>query len=162
MAVLRQMVLIAAIIGTSVSVTATERVDIWLVLAGLLGWSFVPLLQLATGLVLVRGSQVPVAAALEHYFATHWPWSLAILAAHAALLMIPWIRGHAFWLVGLAVPAVFFTIRLLLVFCAGPLRMQPRQARRRVAEHQLLTLLIILLYVQLATALWPRILGVLS
>ena len=156
------MVLIAAVIGTSVTVTATERVDAWLVLAGLLGWSFVPLLQLVTGLVLVRGSRVPLAGALEQYFATHWPWSLAILAAHAALLMIPWFRGHAFWLLGLAVPAAFLTIRLLRAFCGGTLRMPPRQARRRVAEHQLLTLLIMLLYVQLATALWPRILWVLS
>lgn len=158
--VLRQMALIAAIVGTSVTVTATEHVDIWLVVAGVAGWSFVPVLQLVTGVILVRGSRVPVATALEHYFATHWPWSLTILTAHAALLVVPWFRGHAFWLVGLAVFPVLATIRLLLAVCRGPLRMDPRQARRRVVEHQLLTLFLIVLYVQLATALWPRIVGV--
>jgi hypothetical protein len=152
---------VAAVVGTSVTVTATERVDAWLVLAGVLGWSFVPLVQLATGIVLVRGSGVRLTSALESYFATGWPWALAILAAHAGLLMIPWVRGHAFWLASLGVPAAFMTIRLLLALCRGPLRMEPRQARRRVAEHQLLTLLIVVLYVQVATALWPRVVGVL-
>jgi hypothetical protein len=161
-AVLRQMVVIAAVIGTSVTVTATERVDAWLVLGGVLGWSFVPVLQGATGLVLVRGSRAPLATALEQYFATHWPWSLAILAAHTALLMIPWFRGYALWIAGLGVPAAFMTVRLLLALCRGPLGMEPRLARRRVAQHQLLTLLLIVLYVQVATALWPRVLGVLS
>lgn len=156
------MLVIAAVLGTSVTVTATERVDAWLVLGGMLGWSFVPVLQAATGLVLVRGSRAPLASALEQYFATHWPWSLTILAAHAAVLMIPWFRGHALWVAGLVVPAVLVTIRLLLALCRGPLGMEPRLARRRVAQHQFLTLLLIVLYVQLATALWPRILGVLS
>ena len=162
MAVLRYMALIAAIVGTSVTVTATEHVDIWLVAAGVAGWSFVPVLQLATGVVLVRGSRVRVAIALEHYFATHWPWSLTILTVHTSLLLIPWLRGHAFWLVGLAVFPVLATIRLLLAVCKGPLRMDPRQARRRVFEHQLLTLSLIVLYVHLTTALWPRIVGVFS
>ena len=161
-AVLRHMALIAAVVGTSVTVTATEHVDAWLVLSGVAGWSFVPILQLATGVILTRGSSVSRGTALEQYFATHWPWSLTILTIHAALLAIPWLRGHAFWLAGLAVFPVVTTIWLLLRVCKGPLRMAPRQARRRVLEHQLLTLSLIVLYVQLATALWPRILGVFS
>jgi hypothetical protein len=160
--VLAQMVLVAAVVGVSVTVTATERVDIRLVLSGVLGWSFVPVLQLATGLVLVRGSRESLGWSLERYFATHWPWSLTILAAHAALLLIPWFRGRGLWLAGLAVLPIFMTIRLLLALCKGPLRMEPRLARRRVAEHQLLTLLLIVLYVQVTTALWPRVVGVFS
>lgn len=156
------MVLVAAVVGVSVTVTATERVDLWLVLSGVLGWSFVPALQLATGLVLVRGSREPLGTSLAWYFAAHWPWSLTILTAHAALLMIPWFRGHAFWLAGLTLLPIVVTIRLLLALCKGPLRMDPRQARRRVAEHQLLTLLLIVLYVSIAIALWPRVVGVLS
>ena len=161
-AVLGHMVLIAGVVGVSVTVTATEHIDVWLVLSGVLGWSFVPLLQLGTGLVLVRGSREPLGRSLEQYFATHWPWSLTILGVHAALLLIPWFRGHAIWLAALTVFPIVITIRLLLAVCKGPLRLEPRLARRRVAEHQVLTLIVILLYVQVSTALWPRVVGVLS
>ncbi len=80
--VLGYMALVALVIGTSVSAAATERVTLSLVLTSALAWSFVPLLQLGTGLWLVRsagaGRRV---AALERYFETHRPWSLFILAS---------------------------------------------------------------------------------
>lgn len=160
MSVLWQMVLIAAVIGTSVTVTATEHVDVWLVLSGTLGWSFVPVLQLLTGLVLARGVRLNKGTTLHLYFTTHWPWSLWILTAHAALLMVPSLRGHPFYLALTAFVPVVVTIRLLLTLCSGPLGLPRGAARRRVAEHQLLTLLIVVLYIQFATALWPRIAGV--
>jgi hypothetical protein len=160
--VLRQMSLIAAVVGTSVTVTATEHVDVWLVLGAVAGWSFVPVLQLATGALLTRGSRVPVGTALGHYFATHWPWSMTILTVHAALLVVPWFRANSLWLLCLGIVPVVWTIRLLLAVCEGPLGMERRKARRRVLEHQLLTFFLIVLYVQFAIALWPRVLGVLS
>ena len=86
---LGRMALIALLIGTSLSAAATERVDIWLVLSATLAWSFVPVLQLLTGLVLVQGTALDWRRALEAYFATHWPWSLWIVGVHAAFVAIP-------------------------------------------------------------------------
>ena len=156
------MVLVAAIIGTSVTVTATEHVDAWLVLSGTLGWSFVPLLQLATGLVLVRGSRERMSHALGRYFATHRPWSLWILAVHATLLLVPPLRGYSLALVATAAVPIWLTIRLLIRVCQESVGLPRPAALRRVAEHQALTVALIVVYVQFAVALWPRIVGVLA
>lgn len=160
-AVLRRMLLVAAIIGTSVTVTATEHVDVWLVIAGTAGWSFVPLLQLGTGLMLLRGSRPPRRASLGRYFDTHWPWSVWILATHAALLVIPQLRGYTLGLLVTAVVPILLTIRLLIAVCQEQLGIPRRAAIRRVAEHQVFTYALVLIYLQLAIALWPRVVGVL-
>ena len=155
------MLLVAAAIGTSVTMTATEHVDVWLVISGTAGWSFVPFLQLGTGLVLVRGAPIPLTNALDRYFATGWPWSLWILTAHAALLMIPWLRGYAFVLLLTVVVPIWLTSRLLIDVCRRDLGMPHRAATRRVIGHQALTYALVVVYVQLSVALWPRIVGVL-
>lgn len=149
------------IVGTSVTITATEHVDAWLVLAGTAGWSFVPLVQLGTGVLLLRGARGRLGPALERYFATQWPWSLWILTAHAGLLAIPWLRGYSFGLAATTVVPIWLTARLLVDLCQQELGMSRREARRRVAGHQALTYAIVLVYVQLAIALWPRIVGLL-
>jgi hypothetical protein len=156
------MLLVAATIGVSVTVTATEHVDVWLVISGTAGWSFVPLLQLGTGLVLLRGARQPLGTSLERYFATHWPWSLWILAAHAALLTIPWLRGYGFGLLATIVIPAWLTVRLLMDLCQENLGIPRHAALRRVAVHQVLTWALVLAYLQFGIALWPRIVGVLS
>lgn len=160
--ILGRMLLVAAVVGTSVTATATEHVDLWLLLSGTAGWSFVPLLQLGTGLVLIRGARRPLTLLLDRYFATGWPWSLWILTAHAALLVIPWLRGYAFGLLLTVAIPIWLTSRLLGDLCQRELGMPRRAAKRRVIEHQALTYALIVLYVQLSVALWPRIVGVLS
>ena len=44
-----QMALVAVVIGTSLSVSSTERIDLLLVLSTSITWAFVPVLQLLTG-----------------------------------------------------------------------------------------------------------------
>jgi hypothetical protein len=165
--VVGRMALVALVIGTAVTVSATERVTLSLVLAGGIGWSFVPVLQALTGILLVRnpgpGASVPsLATALDRYFATGWPWSLWILGVHGAFLMIPATRSFG-WLLGLtAVAPMVWTVRRLLVLCRNDLGMGRAKAWRRVALHQAVTCLLILAYIAFAVALWPRIVGVLA
>ena len=155
------MTLISLVLGTSLTVAATERVTISLVLAGTLGWSFVPMLQLLTGLLLIRGGRPGHVAALEPYFDTHWPWSLWILTSSAVLLMIPTTRAFGVWAALTAAVPLIWTIRLLIGCCRDVLHLSNRQARRRVALHQIVTYAITLAYVNAAVALWPRVVGLL-
>lgn len=159
MLLLSRMALVALVIGTSVTVAATERIEASLVISGMLCWSFVPVLQLLTGLVLLRGTRGKRGDRLERYFATHWPWSLWILALHAALLMVPPARGYVYWLAVTAVIPVIATVKLLLVYCSETLALPAPEARVRILQHQLLTLTLAILAFQLAVALWPRLLG---
>jgi hypothetical protein len=153
------MLLIALVIGTSVTVSATERVTIPLVLGGTIAWSFVPGLQLLTGLLLVRGIDGGRARALDQYFATHWPWSLWILGFHGLVLMWPPIRALGLLPVATAVVPMIMTFRLLLSLGRQHLGLSGFQVWRRVALHQGVTYLLVLGYVSFAVALWPRLIG---
>jgi hypothetical protein len=157
--VLVRMALVALVIGTSVTISATERVTLPLVLAGAVGWSFVPLLQLLTGLLLVRGAEGGTLRALDGYFATGWAWLLWILALHAVLLMAPAVRSAGLLVMVTAVCPMLWTLRLLVAFCRRDLHMGRLQAWRRVAIHQSATYLLVLAYVSFAVALWPRVVG---
>lgn len=155
-----RMSLAALVIGTSVTVSATERLTLPLILAGWIGWSFVPVLQLLTGLLLVRGRNGRRVTRLDGYFATQWPWALWIIALHAAFLIVPAARPMGTLLAVTAVAPIAMTIRLLLAFCRDRLAMDRAHAWRRVGLHQAATYLLIGAYVWLAVALWPRLLGI--
>lgn len=154
------MALVALIIGAAVTVASTERTDVPLVVGGFFGWLFVPALQLLTGLLVIHGTPLSRLSTLEGYFALHWPWSLWILAAAGLTLVVPAVRAHAAWVGVTAAVAVVWTVRLLVRFCEQTLRLSRRAAYRRVALHQAVTLALILVYVQFAIALWPRLVGV--
>lgn len=154
------MALIALVIGSSVTVSSTERITLPLVLAGAIGWSLVPCLQLLTGLLLLRGSSHAVerSRALHRYFDTHWPWSLWILTA-AALTLVPATRTFAVWILLTAGVPLIWTVRLLFRYCREVLHLPAPLALRRVALHQAATCALALAYVNFAVALWPRVLG---
>jgi hypothetical protein len=158
-----RMALIALVIGVSFAVAATERIAISLVVSGTLTWSFVPVLQLLTGLMLVgRPRSLSVRESLERYFETHWPWTLWILAAAALLLVVPSTRAYGLWLAVTAAVPVIWTVRLLIAYCRDVLGLQVAQARRRVAFHQIVTYSLAFVYIDAAVALWPRIVGLLA
>ena len=158
-----QMSLVALVIGTSVVAAATERVTIPLVLMSTLAWGFVPVIQLLTGAVLVRGAAAGRRVhALERYFATHRAWSLWILGVHTLFLIVPASRDVALLFVPLAIPAAVLTMRELMGVCREVLGMPAAAARRAVAVHQTMTYLIVVAYVVWASAFLPRIAGLLS
>ena len=158
MTLLARMALVALVIGTSVTVAATERLTLSMVISGSLGWAFVPLLQLLTGLLLVRGVPGGRMRQLERYFATHWPWSIWIIAFNAAILLLP---GHltGLWLTATAVVPLLWTVWLLMEFCRQDLALDSPIARRRVLLHQAVTYGLVVGYVSVAVALWPRLSG---
>lgn len=155
------MVLIALVIATAASVAATGRLTLPLLLSGIACWSFVPGLHLLTGLLLLRGSGVERLPAIERYFATHRYWSLWLLAASAALLLLPNPGGALTYVIATALVPAILTVRALTRFAREVLGYTPPRARRRVGLHQAVTLLLLVIYVDLSVALWPRIVGTL-
>jgi hypothetical protein len=155
------MVLISVVIGAATAAAATDRVTVSLVISGALGWSFVPVLQLLTGLILIQGSRGGRWRQLERYFELHWPWSLWILAYHAALLLLP-TRTLGTWLALTGVVPLLITVRLLLQFTQNHVTEDRRAAIRRVVLHQAVTYSVFLAYAAVAVALWTRVLKVLA
>jgi hypothetical protein len=150
------MALLSVILGVSFSAAATERVDAGLVVSTSAAWSFVPVAQLLTGLLLTRGVPERVAA-LDAYFATHGPWSLWILSVHALFLLAEPARSAALAIaVSGAVPGIW-TARLLVRLCRERLGLSARESRRRVAIHEALSYGLIGLYVWFASALGARL-----
>jgi hypothetical protein len=136
-------------------------VTIPLVLTSALGWAFVPVIQLLTGLVLVRGvAPGRRVHALERYFDTHRAWSLWILCVHALLLLVPASRSVGLLFVPLAAVPAVLTMRALMGVCREVLGMPGAAARRAVALHQALTYSIVLAYAAWASAYLPRIVGI--
>ncbi len=163
MRLLGQMALVALVIGTSVTAAATERVALSLVVTSAPAWAFVPLLQLGTGLWLVRGvGRGRRVGALERYFDTHRPWSLFILAVHAVLLAWPASRASALMFFPLAAVPIGFTVLGLTAMCREALGMSSSASRRMVLTHQTVTYLMVAAYAAWASAYLPRLVGLLS
>ena len=157
------MALVALVIGTSVAAAATERVTLGLLLTSALAWSFVPVLQLGTGLWLVRrAGATRRVVALERYFETHRAWSVFLVGYHALLLGWPASRGYALFLAPLAIIPIIVTITSLTRMCREVLGMTASGARLAVAIHQALTYLLVLAYAGWASAYLPRVVGLLS
>jgi hypothetical protein len=152
------MALTALVISTCVVATSTERVTVPLVITSAVAWAFVPLIQLGTGMWLVRGAAPGRRlTALESYFETHRPWSLFILAFHALMLAWPASRGFALLLAPTALVPIALTVRGLTRMCRETLDVSPGRARRMVMLHQLMTYLVVLAYAGWASAYVPRL-----
>lgn len=154
-----RMVLVALVVGVSVTSSATERVNLSLVISGALGWSFVPVLQLVTGLLVVRRPSIGAIASLDKYFATGWPWLLWILALHAVFILFPATHAFGRLLMLTAVAPMLWTVRLLMQLCRHELGLDARTSLRRVLVHQGVTYSVVFAYISIAVALWPRIVG---
>ena len=154
-----RMALIATVVGTATAVAATGRITLSLVLSGALMWSAVPVVQLLTGLLLVRGAPTRTSDALELYLRTHRAWSIWLLLCAAALILVPQPIS-----IGLYAAATFIipgalTVRMLVAFCRWELGFSRTAAMRRVLLHQVVTSLVLLSYGNYAGALIERISG---
>jgi hypothetical protein len=159
---LARMALVALVLGSAMSVAATGRLTAGLLLSGFACFSFVPLLQLATGLLLLRGSPLPRREALDGYFARHRPWSIWLLLMAGIVITVPNPGGLTNTLAVTAVVPAMLTIRGLLRFSRDTLGDSARAARWRVAWHQAATLVVLIVCVDLSVALWPRAVAVLG
>ena len=89
---IRRPLFAAFLIGAFTSLTTSGQLNAFLVLDGMLFWSFVPLLQLSimTGLVLVfTPRRLPTASAIDLFFIGHGRWFLWLLAIAGSCLFIP-------------------------------------------------------------------------
>lgn len=156
----RRLVLIALVIGTSVSLAATASVGIGVVLQATLWWSVAPLIQLllATGVVLsVRDRPVGPVRAVELMLAGHVPWSLWLLAM--APVVASGLNDRAFLVaVGLSLLVVIAWRAVLLYhFCRIVLGCSPTRALVRTSLHQAMVLAIIIAYAGWAVGLPARL-----
>ena len=149
--------LIALVIGTATAVVGAGRLDSSLVISTTLVWSFIPLVQLATGVIIVAGRTPSKGAAFERYLATHRAWSLWILAVAAIVLLSPQASLTVSWLV-LTAPVPLAATAFALVALRRTLFGDSRRAAWiRVVLHQGVTLAVIAAYVYWAVAAPPRL-----
>ena len=160
---LARMALVTLVLATAMSIAATGRLTVPLLLSGLACFWFVPVLQLLTGLLMLqRRRGVQRRAALDGYFETHRPWSLWILIMAAIVILLPNPGAATYSLALTAVVPAALTVRRLLRFSRETLGDSPPQAWHRVALHQAATFVVVLAYMDLSVALWPRVLAVLG
>jgi hypothetical protein len=150
--------LLAGLLGVVTSAAATGRVVAALVLSQTVCWSFVPVLQLMTGSILIGSAgrrPVSFARAIELFFAAHGPWSLWLVAIGTLQTLTP--NQNVVFVTALAAAA--WTAWLLLAFSSEVLGLPAGMARMRVLAHQAATLLLILGYMELGSRLSVRVIG---
>jgi hypothetical protein len=149
---------LAALFGLLNSTAAAGHVSATLVASEIAAWSFIPLLQLATGAVLIASAKmrrVTFPRAIELLFAAHAPWSLWLVAA----TVFQTINPDPYVVIGSGSVPMAITAVLLAAFGREVLGLSGRQARTRVFAHQAITILLILGYIEVATRLSVRIIG---
>ena len=151
-------VLLVLMIGLLNSTAAVGHVAGLLVLDQIVSWSFVPALQLLTGMALIASAKtrlVTFPRAVELLFAAHGPWSLWLVA----VTLLQTIYPDPYVVVGSGVAPLAASAFMLAAFAREVLGLSVRQARLRVMAHQAVTILLIAIYIELATRLSVRILG---
>jgi hypothetical protein len=156
----RRLVLIALVIGTSVTLAATASAGIALVAQATLWWSVAPLLQLllATAVVLsAHDRPIPWARGVELMLAAHVPWSLWLLAM--VPLVAAGLRGRVFLItMGLSLAGVVVWRAVLLYhFCRIALGRSRAGAIVRTLLHQATVIALLLMYAAWAIALPARL-----
>jgi hypothetical protein len=150
--------LVAAVLGAALSVMCTGIITPRLWLGTAMCWIFVPALQALTALVFLRTRRLPLPAFLDVLFRTHRPWTLWYIAVAGLLLL--WPQVPPFWFEVTALVPLVLTFRLLVALCVDVLGVDRQAAIRRVAAHQVATVLLIVC-AQLPSLL-PRALGLLQ
>lgn len=157
--------LTALVMGTASAFAATGHVTLGLVASGLVCWSFVPLLQIATAVAIMGprlSRPVPLARRLELWFMGHAPWTLWIFAV-TLLMGQAGLSSHLEWAIiaSAFIPAVWTSV-VGAAFCRVVLGDSRGAAVARTALHQAITWTLLLLYFGWAVALGPRIAAVLG
>jgi hypothetical protein len=105
-----------------------------------------------------RTRPVSFARAVELLFAAHAPWSFWLVAVGFAQIVTP----NQNVAIGSAVVPGIWTAWMLLPFSRDVLGLAPGKSRALVFAHQGVTLLLIAAYVELASRLSVRVIGLLA
>jgi hypothetical protein len=151
-------ILIAVLLGVATVRSATGRVTFGLLISGMICWSFVPILQLGTAAAFIRSrtSSVSFARAIDLWFLAHAPWSIWILVVAVLMSLMP--VSIELTVVSGLIPT-FWTASILTAFFREVCGRSRLSARRRTVAHQAITWMLILTYIELATATSTRIIG---
>jgi len=153
--------LVALILGISTSIAGVGRVTVSLVLSSALCWSFVVMLQLATGLALIASApsrRVDLPRAIELLFDGHGPWSIWL----ALLGFLHTIAASQSTMVLSTVGPFVWTAAILRAYTREVLGVPRGGALVRTLAHQALSAVLIIGYVELTTRLSLRIIGFLE
>ena len=157
-ALLGRLLLALAIIGTSVSVAATGRVSLELVVTIAVSWSFALLVQaLAAAAVILpaAGRTVSTLRAFELWFRAHVPWSLWFLLPVLFFALAGRRVNDTVLVTFVLVPAVW-TVVLLRAFARHVL--QSRRVGLVTVVHQAVLWGLTLCYIAFAIGGWDRVL----
>jgi len=149
---LARVALIWLLMATIASVIVTGRITVPLLLSAALSWSFVLVLQLVIGTVVIQSAParpVGFARALDLWCASHLPYSLWLL------LMAAWLCLAAtfppFNLVLTVVIPAAWTVAISWAYCREVLGASAHGVRWRVALQQLLAWLCVAAYLMFAS-----------
>jgi hypothetical protein len=159
---LERLALVALIVGGSITVSSARTVPLDLVLAQLLAWSFVPLLQLLAAIALcaiARTRSVTLARSLELLFIGHLPWSLWTLAMTGVFAFTQIDVTQVVQVLSLLIPGAWTAV-IVAAFCRAVLGCSPRGAHLLTAGHQAVTWTLLFTYVFLTSGIWPRLVAV--
>jgi len=156
---LRRPLLVALVLGMSVTMAATNSVSPVAVASITVSWSYVVVLQLAIALAVVAGPArrtVGLARAVDLFFAGHAPWSLFVLLT-SAWDLTP--KGWPIWPLYLsALAPCLLTVRIVRAFFAEVLALDAGAALRRTIVHQAITWTVFVAINWAASAFTPRVL----
>lgn len=155
---LRTPALIAVLLGVITAIAATGRITASLVVSQTLVWAFVPALQVITAAMViasVRRRRVDFPRALELLFAAHGPWSLWLIVFAAS----QGVAVNTDVMLASALVPIAWTAVLVAAFAREVLGLTASSARRRAFAHQAASVALMVIYIELATALWTRIIG---
>jgi|RhiMethySRZTD1v2_1073278.scaffolds.fasta_scaffold00203_19 hypothetical protein len=153
--------LIAVIIGVAVTMSSAGTVPFGLIVMGIVLWSFVPIVQLLIGTIVIgqaRGRPMSLPRCLELLFIGHLPWSLWTLVMIGLFTFTPLPIGVAIRGLSLLIPGVWTTM-IVFAFCRTALGCTPRRARILTAAHQVMTWTAFFTYVFLVSGIWSRLLA---
>jgi len=131
--------LISLLMATIASVIVTGRITVSLLLSAALSWSFVLVLQVVIGTVVIRSAparRVGFARALDLWFASHLPYSLWLLLLSTWFYLVAMFPPFTLVLT-VVVPAAW-TVAISSAYCREVLGASAHGARWRVALQQLL------------------------
>jgi hypothetical protein len=158
---LKTPLLIAVLLGVTTAIAATGRITASLVVSQMLVWSFVPALQLITGALVIasaRRRRVDFPRAIELLFAAHGPWSLWLIL-FAAAQSIP---VNTYVMLASGIVPIVWTAVMIGAYGREVLGLTTRSARLRALAHQAMSVTLMVVYIELATALATRIIGALE
>jgi hypothetical protein len=149
-----------AIAGIATGLAATGRVSWMLALSGIVCWSFLCAVQILTAAILIgRGRAIGFSRALQLFFLGHAAWSLWLMAAAGYVYASSDATRREDLLLATSIVPIIWTSVVVFSYCREVLRLDARQAWRRMVVHQTLTVFVVVAYVTWAIQLWPRLLA---